>query len=310
MEKLILTTALTGAITVPTQSPHIPLTPEQISSDAIECANAGATAVHVHARRPEDGHPSSDPEIVETILKKIKAESNVIVGVTTGGGMGMTPQDRLRAASQLQPELASFNLGSINFSMHPVAKRYQSEDWKYDWEEDYVKGTKNFIFRNTFGDMEVFAETLQDKNVMPEYEAYDVGHLYNLKSLERAGLVKGPYWIQFVLGVMGGLAANPKSLMMMIDTANDLFGKDNFRWSVIGVGYPNVFHMAAMAIMLGGHFRVGLEDNLFVKRRTLGTNAQLVEKAVRLAEEFEREIATPDEAREILGLKGVGAVNY
>ena len=158
--------------------------------------------------------------------------------------------------------------------------------------------------------MEVFAKTLQERQVTPEFEAYDVGHLYNLKYLERAGLVKAPYWIQFVLGVMGGLAATPKTLLTMIDTANDLFGRDNYRWSVIGVGYPNVFHMAAMAMMLGGHVRVGLEDNLFVKRRTLGTNQQLVEKTVQLAATFEREIATPDEARAMLGLKGIGEVNY
>ena len=310
MDKLIITTALTGAITVPSQTPHLPITPEQISSDVIASAAAGATAVHIHARNPENGAPSSDPEIVRDIAQRIKASSNVIVGVTSGGGMGMTPEDRLRATRDLEPEVASFNLGSINFSMHPVARRFAPDDWKHDWEEGYVKGTKDFIFRNTFGDMEVFAQTMLERNVKPEFEAYDVGHLYNLKFLETAGILKPPYWIQFVLGVLGGIAATPETLLMMRDTADRLLGSENYRWSVIGVGYPNVFNMASMAIMMGGHVRVGLEDNIFIRRKTLATNAGLVEKVVRMAYELEREIATPDEARVMLGLKGIEGVKY
>lgn len=310
MEKLILTTALTGAITVPTQTPHLQYTIEGIADDAIACAKAGSTSVHIHARNPENGHPSSDPEIVKKIASRIKANCDAVVCITTGGGMGMTPQDRLRGAATCKPELASFNLGSMNFSMHPVAKRYEPEDWKFDWEQDYVEGTKDFIFRNTFGDMEIFAETMEKNNVKPEFEAYDLSHLYNLKFLEKNGIVKPPYWIQFVLGVLGGLAATPEALIQMVQTANNLFGKDNFRWSVIGVGYPMEFNMAAMAIMMGGHVRVGLEDNLFVKRRVLAKNVDLVEKVRRLADEFEREIATPQEAREILGLKGLDAVGF
>lgn len=224
--------------------------------------------------------------------------------------MGMTPQERLRSVPFLSPELASFNLGSINFSMHPVARRYQQQDWRFDWEQDYVQGTENFIFPNTFGSMKAFAQMMQQEHTVPEFEAYDVGHLYNLKFLEKEGFVKPPYWIQFVLGVLGALAANPRSLITMLDTAERLFGRQNFRWSVIGVGYPYEFHMAAMGVMMGGHVRVGLEDNLFVRRRVLATNAQLVQKAVRIADEFEREIATPDEAREILGLKGIEGVNF
>jgi uncharacterized protein (DUF849 family) len=308
VDKLIITTALTGAITVPSQTPHLPITPEQISSDAIDCANAGATAVHVHARNPSDGAPSSDPEIVREIVTRIKAKSDVIVGVTSGGGMGMTPQDRLRATRDLEPEVASFNLGSINFSMHPVARRFKPEDWQHPWEEDYVKGTKDFIFRNTFGDMEVFAQTMLERNVKPEFEVYDVGHLYNLKFLETSGLLKPPYWIQFMLGVLGGIAATPETLLMMRDTADRLFGRENYRWSVIGVGYPQVFNMAGMAILMDGHVRVGLEDNIFIRRKTLATNPGLIEKVVRLAHEFEREIATPDEARAMLGLKGLEVV--
>jgi uncharacterized protein (DUF849 family) len=310
MDKLVLTSALTGAITVPTQTPHLPYTIEGIADDAVACAKAGSTTVHIHARNPENGHPSSDPEIVKKIASRIKANCDVIVCITTGGGMGMMPQDRLRGVATCQPELASFNLGSMNFSMHPVAKRYKPQDWSFDWEQDYVEGTKDFIFRNTFGDMEIIAETMKKNNVKPEFEAYDVGHLYNLIFLEKNGIVKPPYWIQFVLGVLGGLAATPEALITMVQTANNLLGKENFRWSVIGVGYPMEFNMAAMAIMMGGHVRVGLEDNLFVKRKVLATNVDLVEKVKRIATEFEREIATPAEAREMLELKGFDAVNF
>jgi len=310
MDKLVLTSALTGAITVPTQTPHLPYTIEGIADDAVACAKAGSTTVHIHARNPENGHPSSDPEIVKKIASRIKANCDVIVCITTGGGMGMMPQDRLRGVATCQPELASFNLGSMNFSMHPVAKRYKPQDWSFDWEQDYVEGTKDFIFRNTFGDMEIIAETMKKNNVKPEFEAYDVGHLYNLKFLEKNGIVKPPYWIQFVLGVLGGLAATPEALITMVQTANNLLGKENFRWSVIGVGYPMEFNMAAMAIMMGGHVRVGLEDNLFVQRKVLATNVDLVEKVKRIATEFEREIATPAEAREMLELKGFDAVNF
>ena len=310
MDKLIITSALTGAITVPSQSPYIPYRVEDIASDAVKCAAAGAAAVHIHARNPENGSPSSDPEIVREIAVQIKEGTDAVLGITTGGGMGMSPQARLSAANMCAPEVASFNLGSINFSMHPVAKRYNKLGWKHDWEKDYVEGTKDFIFSNTFGSMEVFAKTFTERNITPEFEAYDVGHLHNLKFLEKEGLVQGPYWIQFVLGVLGALTAEPRSLMTMVDTADRLFGAENYKWSVIGVGYPHEFNMAAMSIVMGGHVRVGLEDNLFVRRRELARNHELVEKVVRLANELEREIATPDDMREMLGLKGIDQVEY
>ena len=310
MEKLILTTALTGAITVPTQTPHLPYTIEDLAKNAIACAEAGSTSIHVHARNPENGHPSSDPELVHEIVSRIKNGCDAIICITTGGGMGMTPKERLRGAALCRPELASFNLGTMNFSMHPVAKRYQPEDWKFDWEQGYVEGTKDFIFRNTFGDMEVFISTMKEHNIKPEFEAYDVGHLYNLKFLEKSDLIEPPYWMQFVLGVLGGLAATPEDLITMKQTADRLFGSENYHWSVIGVGYPMEFNMAAMAIMMGGHVRVGLEDNIFIRRGELARNVDLVEKVKRIATEFEREIATPDEAREILKLKGLDAVNF
>jgi uncharacterized protein (DUF849 family) len=308
MDKLIITAALTGGITIPTQTEHLPITAEEIAADAIACAEAGATAVHIHARDPQNGSPTPDPDLYAPILDRIYPNSDVVVGITTGGGMGMTPPQRLQAIPRFKPELASFNLGSINFSIHPAGRRYGPEDYRFDWEQAYVEGTKDFIFRNTFGDMEVFAQTIREAGTTPEFEAYDVGHLYNLKYLERSGFVEPPYWIQFVLGVLGGLAATPEDLLVMKATADRLFGPESYRWSVIGVGYPHEFNMAAMAIIMGGNVRVGLEDNIFIKRRTLATNAQLVEKAVRIAREFEREIATPDEAREMLGLKGRAGV--
>ncbi len=310
MDKLIITAALTGAITVPTQTKYLPYTPEAIAADAIACAKAGAAAIHIHARDPKTGQPSANPELFGEIARRIKAECNVIIGMTTGGGMGMTPQERLRVVPLYRPEMASFNLGSINFSMHPVARRYKPEDYQFDWEQSYVEGTKDFIFRNTFGDMETYANTMNAHNTRPEFEAYDVGHLYNLRFLAKSGLVKGPFWIQFVLGVLGALAANPEDLIVMKGTADRLFGPENYRWSVIGVGYPAEFNMAAMGIMMGGHVRVGLEDNIYSQRGVLTTNVQLVEKAVRLAHEFEREIATPDEARAMLTLKGLSEVNF
>ena len=309
-DKLIITSALTGAITIPTQTPHLPFTPEHLIADAIACGRAGAAAVHVHARDPVNGRPLSDPDLFEPILKGIKAESNVVVGITTGGGMGMSPQDRLRVIPRYRPELASFNLGSINFSIHPVAKRFKAGDYKYDWEQSYVEGTKDFIFRNTFGDMETYSNTFAENNVRPEFEAYDVGHLYNLRFLVKNGLAKPPLWIQFVLGVLGGLAATIEDLMVMKQTADRLFGSENYKWSVIGVGYPAEINLAAVAIMMGGHVRVGLEDNIFIGKRKHCTNAQLVEKIVRLAHEFDRDIATPEDMRQLLGLKGMDTVGF
>ncbi|MCA9964873.1 MAG: 3-keto-5-aminohexanoate cleavage protein [Anaerolineales bacterium] len=310
MDKLIITSALTGAITVPSQSEHLPFKTEDIIADAVACAEAGASSIHIHARNPNNGAPSSDPEIVREIAVGIKERTDAVVCITTGGGMGMTPQERLRGAAMCKPELASFNLGSMNFSMHPVAKRFNQLGWEKDWEKEYVEGTKNFIFSNTFGSMEIFAQTMADNHVKPEFEAYDVGHLHNLHFLVQQGLVKGPFWIQFVLGVLGGLTAEPQSLMMMLETADRLFGRENYQWSVIGVGYPNEFHMATMGIIMGGHVRVGLEDNIFIRQRELARNHELVEKVVRLANELEREIATPDEMRAMLGLKGLDAVNF
>jgi len=307
-EKLVITAALTGSMTVPTQNPHLPFASEHLIADAEACVKAGASAVHVHARNPQTGQPSSDPDLFAPVLAGIHAKTDAVAGISTGGPMGQLPKDRLRAIPRYKPELASFNLGSMNFSMHPVAKRIK--EWKYDWEEAYVSGTKDSIFRNTFGDMEVYSAIFAEHGTKPEFEAYDVSHLYNLRFMYKSGMVKAPFWIQFVLGVLGGIGATPENLMVMKQTADRLFGAENYKWSVIGVGYPMEFNLAAVAMAMGGHVRVGLEDNLFVRKGQLATNAELVEKVVRLAKELDREIATPTEMRAMLGLKGKDAVTF
>lgn len=304
MDKMILTAAVTGAVTIPTQSPHLPITPEAIAADAIACAREGASAVHIHARDARDGRPSSDPELFRAIAQHIKAECDVIVSITTGVGIGMKPEERYRTIPLLKPELASFNLGSMNFAIHLIGRRYKTDDYRFEWEEPFVASTKQNIFANSFDYMEGLAATMREHGTTPEFEAFDVGQLYNLRYLIRSGFAGPPLWIQFVLGVLGGLGNAPEDLQMMRQTADRLFGADNYRWSVIGAGYPAQFYLGAIAMMQGGHVRVGLEDNIFSSRGVLATNAELVRKAVHLAGDFGREIATPDEARALLGLKG------
>ncbi len=311
MEKLIITAALTGNITLPTQTPHLPLTPQQIIDDAVRAANAGAASVHIHGRDPKTARPTTDPLVYREIAAGIKARSNVIVCVTTGGTADMTPAQRAQVVPALKPELATFNMGSINFSIHPIADRYKDDDYKYPWEKDFAVGTKDFIFRNTFGDIEKLCQIMEENNTKAEYEVYDVGHLYNLNFLVRRKVIKFPVWLQFVTGILGGIGANLEEVMHLKQTADRLMGADNYKWSVIGAGYPAEFHLASLSIMMGGHARVGLEDNIFIEKGVLAkSNGELVEKVVRIARELGREIATPDEARAILGLKGRDKVNY
>jgi uncharacterized protein (DUF849 family) len=311
MEKLIITAALTGNITLPTQTPYLPLTPQQIIDEAVRAADAGAASVHIHGRDPKTARPTTEPPVYREIATGIKARTNVIVCVTTGGTADMTPAQRAQVVPALRPELATFNMGSINFSIHPVAERYKDEDYKFTWEKEFAIGTKDFIFRNTFGDIEKLCQIMQENDTKPEYEAYDVGHLYNLNFLIRKNIIKLPVWLQFVTGVLGGIGSNLEDVIYMKQTADRLFGQENYRWSVIGAGYPAEFNLATLAIMMGGHARVGFEDNIFIEKGVLAkSNADLVEKVVRIAREFGREIATPDEARKILGLKGKDKVNF
>ena len=311
MEKLIITAALTGNITLPTQTPYLPLTPQQIIDDAVRAANAGAASVHIHGRDPKTARPTTEPAIYKEIATEIKARSNVIVCVTTGGTATMTPEERAQVVPALKPELATFNMGSINFSIHPIAQRYQDKDYKYSWEKEFAVGTKDFIFRNTFGDIEKLMQMMKENDTKPEFELYDVGHLYNLHFLVRAKIIQFPVWLQFVTGILGGIGANVDEVVHLKQTADRLLGGDQYIWSVIGAGYPAEFNLATLGIMMGGHARVGMEDNIFVEKGVLAkSNAELVEKVVRIARELGRGIATPDEARKMLGLKGKDRVNY
>ena len=311
MDKLIITAAITGNITLPVQTPHLPLTPQQIIDDAVRAANAGAASVHIHGRDPKTARPTTEPAVYKEIATGIKAKSNVIVCVTTGGTADMTPAQRAQVVPALKPELATFNMGSINFSIHPIADRYKDEDYKYPWEKEFATATKDFIFRNTFGDIEKLVQIMTENNTKSEFEVYDVGHLYNINFLVRRKVIKFPIWLQFVTGILGGIGANVEEVVHMKQTADRLFGPENYVWSVIGAGYPAEFNLATLAIMMGGHARVGMEDNIFVEKGVLcKSNADLVGKVVRIAKELGREIATPDEARKILGLKGRDKVNY
>lgn len=310
MDKVIITAALTGAATVPSQSRYIPITPEEIARDAIACAEAGAAVVHVHARDPHDGRPSSDMEIFGDILTRIKAESDVVICTTTGGGFSMTPEQRVRVVPTWQPELATCNMGSINFAVYTAARHYKSEDYRFDWEEDYLKASEDFIFPNTFRSIKTFLHYMEEANTRPEFEVYDVGHIYNMKHLIDLGAIKTPVWMQFVMGVLGGIQATVQDLVHLVNTADRELGRENYNWSVIGVGYPKEFELGAVAMMMGGHVRVGLEDNIFVRRKTLGTNRQLVERMKAIADEFEREVATPDDVRQFLSLKGKENVGF
>jgi len=311
MDKLIITAALTGNITLPTQTPHLPLTPQQIIDDAVRAAEAGAASVHIHGRDPKTARPTTEPAVYREIAAGIKARSNVIVCVTTGGTADMTPAQRAQVVPALKPELATFNTGSINFSIHPIADRYKDEEFKFPWEKEFASATRDFIFRNTFGDIEKLCQIMEENNTKPEFEVYDVGHLYNLSFLIRRKIVKTPVWLQFVTGILGGIGSALEDIMYLKQTADRLLGAENYTWSVIGAGYPAEFNVATLSIMLGGHARVGMEDNIFVAKGVLAkSNAELVEKLVRITRELGREPATPDEARAMLGLKGKDKVNF
>ena len=308
MEKLIITAAITGAATVPSLSPYLPLTPEQIADSAIEAAEAGAAIVHVHARRPEDGLPSSNPEHFREILTRVKAASDVVVCITTGGGIGMTVEERAAVVPLFRPEMCSFNMGSINFALHPALATIK--EFKYPWEKQYLEMSRDFVFKNSFKDLEYLGPMTQENQTKPELEVYDVGHLYNLDYLLRTGVMNLPVHMQFVMGVLGGIRGTPEDLTYLLTRATVLFGERNFTWSVIGVGAAEI-NLSTMAIHMGGHVRVGLEDNIYIRKGVLAkSNAELVEKIVGLAETLDRPVATPDETRRILGLKGKDQVNF
>jgi uncharacterized protein (DUF849 family) len=297
--KVFLSCAVTGGMSVPSQSAAIPVTPEQIVDAAVEAHAAGAGIVHIHVREPSTGRPSPDLGLFREVLAAIGERCDAIVQPTTGGGVGMTIDERARVVTECRPEMATFNCGSFNFGIFKVRQRPEMAPW----EVEYLEGTRDYVFRNTFGEMERLAELFREAGTKPEYECYDVGHLHNLAHLAEAGRVDFPLHIQFVLGVLGANAATMEQLVHMHRTATGLFG-DRFTWSAAGVGYPAEFHLAAASLVMGGHIRVGLEDNLRVERdRRAESNAELVEKALTLARLLDREPANAGETRELLGLR-------
>jgi len=305
--KTIITCAITGAIHTPTMSGALPYTADDITSQSIAAAEAGASILHLHARREHDGGVSVEPSDFAAFLPRIKQATDAVVNISTGGSLTLSIKDRVKPATTFSPEMCSLNMGSMNFSFHPLAKRY--DQWKFDWEKDYVEGSEGNIFRNTFRDIREAAETLAPHDIKFEHECYDVGHLYNLKFCMDTGLFRAPVFIQFIFGILGGIGADIDNLIFMKRTADRLFG-DDYRWSVLGAGGSQI-PFATTASQMGGNVRVGLEDSLLISRGELAeNNAQQVSKIRRIVEELGNEVATPDEAREILALKGGDKVNF
>lgn len=305
--KVIITCAVTGAIHTPSMSEYLPVTAFEIAEAAIGATEAGAAVVHLHARNPEDGRPDQTPEAFLPFLQTIKQRSNCVVNITTGGAPTMSIEERVRPAATWQPEVASLNMGSMNFGLFPMLKRFEGQ-LQHEWERNYI-GDKSILFRNTFADIEHILTTLGANGTRFEFECYDTAHLYNLKHFADTGLVKGPLFIQTVFGLMGGIGAHPDDVMHMKRTADRLFG-DQYRWSVLGAG-RNQLPIAAMAAAMGGNVRVGLEDSLWSGPGKLAqSNAEQVRAARQIIEGLGLEVATPDEAREILALKGADRVAF
>ena len=306
-KKVIISCAITGAIHTPSMSPYLPVTPEQIAESSIAAAQAGAAIIHLHARDPVTGKPDQRPEAFVPFLKLIKQGTNAVVNLTTGGSPYMSVQERIQPALVLKPEVASMNMGSMNFGLYPMLQRFK--DFKHDWERPYLEGSKDLIFRNTYGDIETALKDLSASGTRYEFECYDTSHLYNLAHFVERGLIKAPFFVQTVFGILGGIGAHPDDVMHMKRTADRLFG-DNYRWSVLGAGRSQM-KIAAMAASMGANVRVGLEDSLWIGPGQLAlSNAEQVRKVRDILEGLGLEIATPDEAREILQLKGASQVGF
>ena len=307
-EKVIITCAVTGSIHTPSMSPHLPLTTDEIAEQSIAAAEAGASILHLHARNPENGQPTPDPEMFMKFLPRIKQSTDAVVNISTGGGHGMTVQERLEAAVKASPEMTSLNMGSMNFGLFPILDKMQ--DFKHDWEPQYLENSRDFIFRNTFKDIEYILKELgEGHGVRFEYECYDIGHLYNLAHFLDRGLVKPPLFVQTIFGILGGIGADEENLMHMKRIADKLFG-DDFQWSILAAGRHQM-NFVTMGAMLGGNIRVGLEDSLYISKGKLAeTNAQQVAKVKRIIEDLSMEVASPVEAREMLALKGGDMVNF
>lgn len=305
--KVIITCAVTGAIHTPTMSPHLPVTADEIKDAAIGAAEAGAAILHLHARNPKTGQPDQTPHGFTKFLPQIKQATNAVINLTTGGSPYMSVAERAKPATQFKPEVASLNMGSMNFGLYPMLNRYK--EFKYDWERQHLEGSRDLVFRNSFADIEFVLKECQDNDTRFEFECYDISHLYNLSHFVERGLVKPPFFVQSVFGLLGGIGNHPEDVLHMKRTADRLFGED-LRWSVLGAG-ANQFRVAGQSAALGGNIRVGLEDSLWIGKGKLAeSNAQQVRRACQLIEALGKSVATPDEARAILSLKGGDKVSF
>ncbi|MEL6622170.1 MAG: 3-keto-5-aminohexanoate cleavage protein [Pseudomonadota bacterium] len=305
--KVIITCAVTGSIHTPSMSPHLPVTAEEIADAAIGAAEAGAAVVHLHARDPETGKPDQSLDAFAPFLQVIKQRSSCIVNITTGGAMTMTVEERAQPATKFKPEVASLNMGTMNFGLYPMLNRFK--DFKHDWERDYLEGSRTGFFKNTFADIEYILTECAENGTRFEIECYDIGHLYTLAHMADRGIVKPPFFVQSVFGILGGIGTHPEDIAHMKRTADRLFG-DDYRWSVLGAG-ANQMRIAAMAASMGGNVRVGLEDSLWAgPGKFAESNAEQVTMVRGILEGMGLDIATPDDAREILQLKGGDQVGF
>lgn len=305
--KCIINCAVTGAIHVPSQSPYLPITPDEIGAEAIAAAEAGAATVHIHARNPKTGEPTMDLGLFEEICKEVSDKSDVVICVTTGGAPTMTPEERMVAVKKFRPELASINMGSINFGLFPAMEKIK--EYKWDWEKPYLERSKDNVFKNTFYDQNRIFKIMKDNGTKPELECYDVAHLYNTAYWADKGVITPPFWLQIIFGIMGGIQSSVENLVFMKNTADRLFGKD-YIWSTLATG-RNEFSLCTVAAIMGGNVRVGMEDNIYLGKGELAkSNADMVEKIRRVLGEFSIETATANETRQILGLKGKGNIGF
>jgi len=306
--KIIISCAITGSVHTPSMSEYLPITPVQIVESGVAAAEAGAAILHLHARDPQDGRPSSDPALFEQICPALAQRTNAVLNITTGGSTRMTIEERVAYAAKVMPEMCSLNMGSMNFSLHPVAERIT--EWRYDWEQQYIEGSKNVVFKNTFSNIEYVFRALGEGGTQFELECYDVGHLFNLVYFVDRKLIKPPLFIQAVFGILGGIGPDPENIFVMRSTADRLFGRDTYQMSVLGAGRHQM-SVVTIGALLGTNVRVGLEDSLYLgPGNKAKSNAEQVSKIRRILEELGFEIATPDDARQMLHLRGAERVLF
>jgi uncharacterized protein (DUF849 family) len=307
-DKVIINCAITGSINIPSQSEYLPITPQQIAEDSVRAANAGAGTVHLHVRDPETGEPTMDLGLFQEVCQEVHNKSDVVICITTGGSPTMTPEERMVGVRKFKPELASINMGSINFGLFPLMDKIK--EYKWPWEKEYLERSKDFVFKNTFYDQERIFKIMQDNGTKPELECYDIAHLYNTAYWLDKGVLRPPFWMQFIFGIMGGIQPSVENLVFMKNTADKLFGED-YVWSVLPVG-RHQFQLGIVAVVMGGNVRVGLEDNLYlIKGKLLTSNEEAVIKIRRIVEqELGMKVTTPDETRDILKLKGKKNTNF